>query len=83
MHKKTFEEMKIVAAARRKRPICLQCARHMEPQYKTRDKKYLTPEGVSSHLGITGVQNYGYSRANLFCSLRCGFRWADNHATRR
>ena len=83
MRKKTFTEKKIVAAARHNRPRCLQCDRLMEPQYEHQSKRYRMPDGFHTHSTITGVNGYGYSADSRFCTLRCGFDWADNHARRR
>ena len=63
-------------------PKCRQCEKRLKPYYETRDVKYETPSliddpGFETLSERTGqILGYGYGRRGLFCSLRCGWRFA-------
>lgn len=61
-------------AARRR---CMNCRKVMKPCLEWRDAKEGEP-GVKRFVNVevpVRVMYYGYSGANLFCSLRCGYAY--------
>lgn len=58
------------------RPHCRQCDARLEPKPKWDSRRVEDADGFHTERVVVGCYGYGYDGDNLFCSLRCGYKWA-------
>ena len=67
-----------------RRPRCRFCNKRLQPAEKYENERVDTTDGFYYRYVKTGLaEGYGYAALNLFCTLRCGFRWAVYEITSR
>lgn len=79
-----LSEQKIREVAKTLSRKCRTCGKRLAPQFSYRfvTEEIETPTGpslVSRHF-VDGVRGYGYGATDLFCTLRCGFRYGVSAA---